>query len=397
MSTKEKLSGLLSFSSNSPGVPTGYGQQAEQLVDRMVRDGLTVAVMSNYGHEGAIGNYKTKTKKIPHYPRSFTGYSDDILPIQHNHFRQKYPDLAHSIFILYDSWVYKNPALNDIPIISYAPLDHVTLPPMVNQFLRKDNVTPVAMAPHGQRQLAEHNIEAEYIPHTVDTSVYKPTKNIRQIPAREFLGIKESDFLVGMVAANKSNGSIHRKAFAENLLGFAMFQKKFPDAKLYIHSEASKAMGGFDLATLLKATGVPADAVMFPDPLDLRYGFDQKVMAGLYSTMDVLLTPSYGEGFGVPTIEAQACGTKVIGSNWAATPDLVSESGFLVDGTPFWDEAQASWFKIPNPENIARALQMAYESERGVDQVSIDFAGQFETEKVWREKWLPFFRKYYAE
>ena len=396
MSTKN-LQGLVSFVSNSPGSPTGYGQQAEQLVDRMTRDGLTVGIMSNYGQEGGIGTYKARNKKLPHYPRSFSGYSDDVLPIHHDHFRANYPDLAHSVFILYDSWVYQNPRLNDYPIISYAPLDHITMPPRVANFLLKDNVTPIAMSPHGQRQMAEAGIEANYIPHTIETKVYKPTSEIKGVAARKFLGIDKDDFLVGMVAANKSNGSIHRKAFAENLLAFAMFQKQNPDAKLYIHSEPSKAMGGFDLTILLKACGVDPASVIFPDQLDYRYGFDHKIMAGLYSTMDVLLSPSYGEGFGVPVIEAQACGTKVIGSNWAATPDLVSESGYLVDGIPFWDEAQASWFKIPSPESIAKALQLAYESERGVDQTSIDFAQQFELETVWQEKWLPFFKDYYAE
>ncbi len=63
-------------------------------------------------------------------------------------------------------------------------------------------------------------------------------------------------------------------------------------------------------------------------------GIRRRSLAALYSAADVLLAPSYGEGFGVPTVEAQACGTRVIGSGWAATADLVAEDGWLVEGQP---------------------------------------------------------------
>jgi hypothetical protein len=51
--TYEQIDGLISFVSNTPGQATGYGQQGAQLVERMVRHGLKVAALSNYGLEGA--------------------------------------------------------------------------------------------------------------------------------------------------------------------------------------------------------------------------------------------------------------------------------------------------------------------------------------------------------
>jgi hypothetical protein len=47
--TYEQIDGHVSFVSNSPGQPTGYGQQGAMLVERMVRHGLKVAALSNYG------------------------------------------------------------------------------------------------------------------------------------------------------------------------------------------------------------------------------------------------------------------------------------------------------------------------------------------------------------
>ena len=396
MSTYEKINGLVSLSSNTPGAPTGYGQQGEYLVERMLKHGMKVAALSNYGLEGSVTELQIGNKKIPHYPRGFSPYSDDVIPAHHQHFRRGKENLPNCILTLYDVWVYKNPNLKNLPIVSWVPLDHVTLPPHVKKFLEQDNVEPVTMSPHGQRQLADVGIASNYIPHGVDTKTYKPTHTVNGIDTRAFMGVKEDEFLVGMVAANKANGIIHRKAFAENLMAFSMLLKEHPDAVLYIHSEPSKIMQGFDLGNLIQAVGIPKDRVIFPDPTQLRYGYSQEHLAALYTAFDVLLAPSYGEGFGVPTIEAQACGTRVIGSNWAATQDLVAEDGWLVNGIPFWDEGQSAWWQIPSVPSILDALRQAYQ-ERGHSQKSLEFAKQFDFDKVWREKWLPFWQVYFAK
>jgi len=92
-------------------------------------------------------------------------------------------------------------------------------------------------------------------------------------------------------------------------------------------------------------------------------------------------------------IEAQACGTRVIGSNWAATQDLVAESGWLVPGQPFWDNPQSAFFQIPSIQAVAQSLEHAYQAERGVDQTALEFAQQFAIEKVWRDGWMPILRE----
>jgi len=109
--------------------------------------------------------------------------------------------------------------------------------------------------------------------------------------------------------------------------------------------------------------------------------------------MDVLLAPSYGEGFGIPTVEAQACGTRVIGSNWGATPDLIGDDGWLVDGQPQWDAGQDSIWTVPSVPSIVEALEQAYTADRGPSQIAIDFAKQFDVDTVWDKYWLPVLKK----
>ena len=246
------------------------------------------------------------------------------------------------------------------------------------------------MSPFGQRTFERAGVKSTYIPHAVDTKTYKPTKKIEGMDIRDYYGIGDN-FLVGMVAANKANGSMHRKAFGEAFMAFGVFLKSHPEAKLYVHSEVTGAYGGFNLIDLARACGIPKDSILFPDPEKLRFGYSDEEMAALYTGMDVLLHASYGEGFGVPAIEAQACGTRVIGASWAATPDLLSEDCLMVEGQPFWDEAQKSFFQIPLIPSIIAALEQVY-CNRGDSPDSVEFAKQFDVETVWENYWVPFLK-----
>jgi glycosyltransferase involved in cell wall biosynthesis len=389
---KEKLTGAVSVWSNSYNAPTGYGQQTTMLVDRLKRSGLDVAMLSNYGLEGIPSTIKTPYGEIPHYPRGIDQYSNDSGPQDHQTFVAQF-DKPNLFISLYDVWVMKSAQYDNFPIASWVPLDHVTMPPGVEKFLRRENVTPIAMSPHGERQMNAKGIECEYAPHAIDTKVYKPTYKIGAHEINEYLGIKPETFVVGVVAANKASGLVHRKAYGELILAFSIFAKDKPDAVLYLHTDSFGYSGGWNLLNILASLGVKKEQVIFPNPQDYRFGLAQSDLAALYTRMDVLLAPSLGEGFGVPSVEAQSCGTRVIGSNWAATPDLVSPDSWLVDGQLSWDAGQDAWWMTPNVSSLVNALELAYKAERGPSQVAIDFASQFDVEKVWTESWMPILRK----
>lgn len=57
-------------------------------------------------------------------------------------------------------------------------------------------------------------------------------------------------------------------------------------------------------------------------------------LADLYSASTVTCYPSLYEGFGLPVIEAMACGAPVVASNRGAIPEVAGDAAVLVDPTP---------------------------------------------------------------
>ena len=398
---QEKITGAVTWYSNGLEQPTGYGQQSWEVVTRMKRHGIDVAAVTNYGREGVNGHVETPYGKVPEYARGLDLYSNDSTPVAHAHHISKHPDKPNMLITLADVWILTNPEFDKIPnIASWVPLDHLSMPPAVKKWLEKPNVTPIAMAPFGMEQMAEVGIEGTYIPHAIDTHVFKPTDTINGQNTRRFLDIKDDDFLIVVNSANKANRSWHRKAFAELLMGFALFRKKVPNALLYIHTEPTGIFGGFHLPRLAAACGLPMDAVLFPNPIDYRFGFEREQLAAIYTAADLVMQVSYGGGFELPIMEAQSCGTRVLGTSWSGPKDLVAEDGWQVGGQLFWDEAQIAWFKIPSIQGIQQALGEAYDHIRehgSHSEISRKFAKQYDAEKVWLEYWVPFLKKQLTE
>jgi glycosyltransferase involved in cell wall biosynthesis len=390
-----KLSGIVSWFSNSPTAPTGYGVQSNQVLNRMIRDGLDVAVLSNYGREGVNGTWQSEHGVVPEYARGAEPYSQDVTPLNHLHHvaavEKKKGKLPNVLVTLYDVWILRGDKYADLNIASWTPIDHNPVPPLVLEWCKRPNVTPIAMSRWGQAQLQAQGVEAEFVPHAVEP-VFKPTFDVDGVPVRDYMGLTDETFVVGMNFANKASGAVHRKAVAEAFLAFAIFARDKPDAVLYLHTDMFGSFGGWKLDQLLTACGLGRDQVVFCDQVSYRYGYSQEHLAAFYTAMDVYLGISYGEGFGVGTVEAQACGTPVIVSDICASTELVGD-GWLVECQPLWDEAQKSWFSVPNIPQVVAALQAAYERPREKSAKAIEFAAGFGAEKVWQEYWLPVLRK----
>lgn len=80
----------------------------------------------------------------------------------------------------------------------------------------------------------------------------------------------------------------------------------------------------------------------------------------LYSNASAFLFPSLYEGFGIPVLEAQACGCPVIASDVASMPEVLVDSAELVDPHCVEDWVQAICNVVTNAEYRNQLIQSGF-------------------------------------
>lgn len=320
---------------------------------------------------------------IPLYPKHQHPYGQDIAGAHAKHFG------ADCILTLIDAWVMEPEHYDGVPWVAWAPVDMEPIPVRVAEKLRSAAAV-IAYSRFGQAMMADAGLDPLYVPHGVDTAVFRP---IPMDEARAALGWPTDRFVVGMVAANKGYPS--RKAFPEQIAAFARFKRSHPDAFLWLHTTTGETgeYGGVPLASIAQQCGLrPGHDVGWVD--QYRYivgGFDGEYLAHLYSAFDVLLNVSYGEGFGIPILEAQACGTPVIVGGWTAMPELVF-AGWIVPrdrSQPVWSPLLA-WQYAPHPDVVTEVLTTAYGQTRDAAlraqarERALAYDADTVTERYWR-------------
>jgi glycosyltransferase involved in cell wall biosynthesis len=149
--------------------------------------------------------------------------------------------------------------------------------------------------------------------HGVDLAVFAPMD--KAAAKRRVVG-DDRAFVVGCVAANQP-----RKNLPALVRAFAAFAADKPDALLYLHAPV---VGYWDLEELADRHGVAARvrATLRYDPLR---GLPDETLAVVYNAFDVLALPTMGEGFGLPLLEAQACGVPVVATDCSACSELLPD------------------------------------------------------------------------
>ncbi len=90
---------------------------------------------------------------------------------------------------------------------------------------------------------------------------------------------------------------------------------------------------------------------------------EEKDKPALYGGAKALIYPSYYEGFGLPVIEAMACGCPVIAGNRSSLPEVIGEAGIMIN--PYnWQELKSAMEELLNNEKLRLILR-----EKGLNQV----------------------------
>ncbi|HXO84524.1 MAG TPA: glycosyltransferase [Gemmatimonadales bacterium] len=364
--------------STAPWSGTGYGQQTRLFASRVRDLGHDVAISAYWGLEDHVFGWEGMTV----YPGDGQ-YGNRSLPMYAEHHD------AELVITLLDVWVLTSKKLADLPLASWVPIDHEPVPLGVRKFFERTGSRPIAMSRFGERMLQDIDLDPVYVPHGVETKILRPRPECRR-ETREQLGVPADAFLVLMVAANQGNAP-PRKAFPQVFQAFAKLRERHPDAYMFLHTEPTGAgvKEGVSLPLLASACGLPEDSIRFTGHLQYELGMSTDDLSKLYSAADVLANPSYGEGFGVPIVEAQACGTRVLVTDCTAMSELCGD-GWKVGGDPWYNAPQGAFWTCPSIAQIDAALEDAYQTRDGRPSAKARaFALQYDADRVTSEYWVP--------
>ena len=360
--------------SNGPMVPSGYGRQVKLLAPRLKAAGHDVAISAFYGLSGSAITWEG----IPILPAGRMDFGADVIV---DHARNHGADV---VITLMDFWKLAPAAeaLRDVRVLAWLPVDCEPLGRPDRDVLLRSGAQPVAMSRHGEAMLADAGFAALYAPHAVDTKIFKPPADRRAL--RRELGVDEF-FLVGICAAN-SDGV--RKAWPEQFRAFALFAEDVPEARLMVHTQMA-GRGGLPLGQLAEALGI-ADRVIFSDQYAMTAGLmTDEIMADWFGCLDVLSACSYGEGFGVPIVEAQACGVPVVSTDASAMTEL-TYSYYSVPGDLWWNPVHRAWWTRPDVASIKGSYSRLHASPpEGEREGAVKFASAYDADRVVAEHWLP--------
>ncbi|MDM8529351.1 glycosyltransferase family 1 protein [Anaerolineales bacterium HSG24] len=134
-------------------------------------------------------------------------------------------------------------------------------------------------------------------------------------------------------------------------------------------------MLGNDYPLVLAGRLPKQDSSFFPDPISVakQLGIEGHIVTpgwiaeedlpALYSAAHLFVYPSYYEGFGLPVLEAMACGTPVITSTSTSLPELSGSAACLVEAHHA-DQLTAAMLQILQNEQLVQ-----YMIQQGLTQV----------------------------
>ena len=365
--------------------PTGYWNQAEMWIKRLIGMGHEVGFSCLAGVTSHMETWRVEVDgqvhEVPVYPCTpYEMNGQDVVRGHYEHFK------ADLCITLTCTWVLNPDAWRDMRVIHITPVDCEGMSAKDYAVIANSGGVPAAVCRWGETQMKARGLDPLYLPHGVETSVFSPPDDRRQL--RKAMGLDHL-FLAGINAGNHDKT---RKRWNEAFGGFAAFHARHPASLLLIHSIAFLP-GGLKLPALAREWGI-SDAVLFSEQYEQITGMiGAEALRAWYGVLDVLLSVG-NEGFGLPVMEAQACGTPVIAGNYSAGPELTG-TGWLVDGQYDWNDHHEKRWYIPFIDDVAAKLELARESlsspalqdqARGLARA---FALEWDANLLFAEHWRP--------
>ncbi|MFZ0442832.1 MAG: glycosyltransferase family 1 protein, partial [Methanobacterium sp.] len=127
------------------------------------------------------------------------------------------------------------------------------------------------------------------------------------------------------------------------LKAFNKLKKKLPNVKLLKIGDPQSYGARKQLIYSINEMGLQNDVIF------IGYVSEEE-LPKWYNASDLLVYPCLYAGFGLPPLEAMACGTPVITSNTSSLPEVIDDAGTMVDPNNVTNMASKMYEILNNPD-----------------------------------------------
>ena len=235
--------------------------------------------------------------------------------------------------------------------VGYYPIDGIPKTSWIDCMNLLD--VPVTYTEFGKKEsiLACPGIadRIKVIPHGVNTKDFFPLPSSTVTEFRNsYFGKHASKFVITNVNRNQQ-----RKDIPRTLLAFKEFKRLRPNSVLYLHMAAEDQ--GWNLPEVINGVGLKLneDVILPGGEFSPNQGYPVEVVNHIYNASDVVISTTLGEGWGLSTVEAMACGVPIIFPDNTALTEIIKEDrGWLVKS----GETPDDYTVLPHDNEILRPV-----------------------------------------
>lgn len=327
--------------------PTGFARVNESLAQQL-RDRWAISVLAvNYK-----GDATPLQQHYQLYPAHLGGDAMGMGRIAEL-VQVTQPDV---ILMVCDPWVAPGylEALGEThpPIVLYTPVDATSLRPVDIAPLNGYGQV-VAYTQFGAAELmkAGYTGPLSVAPHGIDLDLFSP---LDQAEVRTRVGMPLDTFAVLVLDRNQP-----RKRLDIAFDAFAQFAKGTPeDVKLVYHGVLNDV--GWDIEGMADDLGI-ADRLILTGRFTRGQSVPVQALSAIYSMCDVKLSTCAGEGWGLTTMEAMACGLPNVVPDFAALGEWAAGAVAYVPAPISHRHPEINTVgRVPLASDVAHALDILY-------------------------------------
>jgi len=294
--------------SDHPLAPSGVGTQTKYIIETLLKTGRYQVVCLG----GAVAHKDYKPQKVEGWEEDWIvypvkGYGTPEM-VRSALFNER-PDM---IWFMTDPrfygwlWMIENEIRKHIPMVYYHVWDNYPLPKFNNKFYSStDVIASISKVTHDIVNNVSPHVENHYVPHAVDTSIFRPfsDEDIKTLREKHLDGDTDNRVIFFW-----NNRNARRKMSGSLIHWFNEFAEEVGPEKvrLIMHTDP-KDPNGQDLEAILNNLGATDGRVILS-----TNKIAAQALASVYNMADCTINISDAEGFGLATLESLSCQTPII-------------------------------------------------------------------------------------